>query len=554
MPKRLLAALLLPLLAACDRPAPRDETASAAATSAAATPAERVRGRVAAHWFGRQWPKNYLAGFRREDVAGDFAALRADGFDTVVLLVAWGDFQPVYSPCCGWDERAFERLHFLLDRADEAGLRVMLRLGYGWSFHPDAGDIGERQQRVLNDPEARAAFHAFLARIARETAGRDIALAFLSWEDLWLRRVDDSAADDYAAYLATLPPDPARPSTLPDPVRAPELFHGYWDWLLTERFVAPAAALFPAFSLEARIDAEPRYEPGPDGQPAITGWIGHAGMMRLPEGQPPVIYWAPFWGAANQGEQLPASRALELFDALLAQSAERSGGRPVFVDQFNVVDNTPGYEHNAIIRPAEVPAFLHAVACTMKARDVLGYGWWTTRDYAESPLHNPAFGYGLEGWTLARADGAAPESALEGLPSGDFQLALRAGDTLAQQVPPRRGRLPRAGDALPDRACVEAEVREPGTLSLSAGGDAVALAFDAPGRQRRCAGLAPMPGEDGLPVRLRLASGALALREVQVFDHVQYGGLYDLEGQPGPVLEPLRRLNRDFRAGAARCD
>jgi len=38
-----------------------------------------------------------------------------------------------------------------------------------------------------------------------------------------------------------------------------------------------------------------------------------------------------------------------------------------------------------------------------------------------------------------------------------------------------------------------------------------------------------------------------------IFDHVQYGGLYDLEGRPGPLREPVRGMNRDFRSEPARC-
>lgn len=547
----------LALLAGCQRaPAPDAAEAPAVATTATtatSTPADAVRGRVAAHWFGRQWPKNFLPGFRREHVAADFARLKADGFDTVVLLVAWGDFQPVYSPCCGYDERAFERLRFLLDQADAAGLKVMLRLGYGWSFHPDAGDIGERQQRVLNDPAAREAFLAFLGRISKETAGREgLVLSFLSWEDLWLRRVDDSAAGTWAEFLATRPADEPRPAALPDPVTDAQLFHAYWDWLLAEKFVAAAAPLFPVLSLEARVDSDPRFEPGPDGTPVVAEWISHDGMLRLPAGQPLTLYWAPYWGALNQGEQLPATRSLELLDAMLAQVAGKTDA-PVFIDQFNVVDNTPGHEHNAVIRPEETAAFLHASVCTMKRRGVLGYGYWTTRDYAESPLHNPAFGYGLEGWTLQRAQGE-PARALEALPSGDFQLAFAAGDHLAQSIPPRRGRLPRADDARADRTCVEAEVRVPGVIEVSAGGKRVPLRFDSTGLQRRCADLAPEPGAEGLAFDVQARSGEFALRDLSLFDHVQYGGLYDLDGRPAALLEPVQRMNRDFRGDAARCD
>lgn len=544
----LLALACLVVLAGCRPADPAPAVPEKTSAQQDAAPARHV----AAHWFGRQWPKNFLSGFRREHVAEDFARLRADGFDTVVLLVAWGDFQPVFDPCCEYDERAFERLRFLLDRADEAGLKVMLRLGYGWSFHPQAGDIGERQQRVLNEPDVREAFHGFLQRVSREVQGRDaVVLAFMSWEDLWLRRVDESARADWQAYLATLPADATRGDALPDPVRDARLFHGYWDWLLVERFMKPADGLFPALSLEVRVDSDPRFEPGPDGQPVVAEWIGHPGMLALPEGQPLTVYWAPYWGALNQGEQLPASRSLALLDTMLGQFGQ--AGRPMFIDQFNFVDNTPGHGHNAVIRPEDTAAFLHAAVCTMAAHDVIGYGLWTARDYAENPLHNPAFGYGLEGWTLQRADGA-PEDALETLPSGDFQLAFAAGDRLQQVIPARHGRLPRAGDALADQVCVQAEVRVPGVIEARAGGEAVALAFDATGPQRRCAAITPAPGADALDVNLSVREGAFALRDVMVADHVQYGGLYALDGTPAALLEPVQRMNRDFAGGAARCD
>jgi len=560
----LLLALLL--LAAC-RAVPGDADAGAGATpsTSAATGAAAVavaaapdplQGRVAAHYFGRQWPKNFIAGFRREHVAEDFARLRADGFDTVVLLVSWGDFQPVMDPCCGYDERAFERLHFLLERADEQELKVMLRLGYAWFFHPGAGDVGDRQHRLMNQPEARDAFQRFLARLSRElTDHPHVVLGFMSWEDQWLRQIDESARADYLEYLATLPPDPSRTDVLPDPVNQSLLFHGFWDWLVIEKLYRPALSQFPRLSYEARVDREPRFEPGPDGAPVVAEWIGHEGMTRLPDDQVLTIYWAPFWGAVNQGEQLPAERSLHLFDVMLKETSDE-GRRPLFIDQFNFVDNTPGHESNAVLRPEEIASFLHQSVCLMRSRGVVGYGLWTARDYAENSLHNPTFGYGLEGWDLQRTAGPAA-AALQSLPSGDFQLRLEAGDQLAQRVPGRHGRLPRSGDELADQVCVEAEVIAPGLLTVQAGtGPATTLDFDAAGRQRRCGTLMPEPVDGDLPVTLRLRDGELALREVHIFDHVQHGGLYGLDGEPGPLLDAVRRMNRDFRAEPAprRCD
>lgn len=548
--KRSLLALAACALLACTPDAGQEAAREPSATAAAAppSPVAALEGRVATHYFGRQWPKNFIAGFRREHVAPDFARLRADGFDSVVLLVSWGDFQPGMLPCCTWDERAFERLHFLIDRADEAGLKVMLRLGYAWFFHPGAGDVGDRQHRLMNDPNVRASYQQFLQRLSRELADRpQVVLAFMSWEDQWLRKVEESARPDYLEYLATLPADPARSADLPDPVTDAALFHGFWDWLVMEKIYRPAVPLFPGLSYEARVDREPRYEKGADGQPVVAEWIAHEGMTRLPPDHALTIYWAPFWGAANQGEQLTAGRSLELFDALLKETG-RNGERRLFLDQFNFVDNTPGHENNAVLRPEEIPGFLHRSVCLMKARGVAGYALWTGQDYAENPLHNPSFGYGVEGWTLERTQGDAA-AAVQALASGDFALDLAAGDRLGQVVPARHGRLMQAGDTLADQACVEADAAAPATLQLTAGAGApVALAFDGSGRQRVCAAVQPVPVDGDLPVLLRVDEGRLLLRDVQLFDHVQYGGVYDLQGNPGPLHDAVRRMNRDFRA------
>lgn len=547
--------LLLFVLAGCQPRSGADADATPGPRLPSDIPVDALPVSVAAHYFGRQWPKNFIAGFRREHVADDFRQLRADGFDTVVLLVAWGDFQPVTNPCCSYDERAFERLNFLLERAAEADLKVMLRLGYAWSFHPQSGDVGERQQQLMNDPATRAAYEAFIARVGKEVADHPhVVLGFMSWEDQWLQRVDAIASADYQQFLATLPADAARPTALPDPVKHAALFHAYWDWLALEKLYRPGLDHFPRLSYEARVDREPRFGPGPSGERAVVEWISHEGMTRLPPDQPLTIYWAPFWGALNQGEQLEASRSLALLEALLKETG-RGGDRPLFIDQFNFVDNTPGHEHNAVLKPDEIAGFLHQSVCLMKSHGVRGYGIWTARDYAESSIHNPSFGYGLEGWELTTAAGL-PHAALQALNSGDFQLRMTPGDQLSQRVTKGRGRVPTGADALADRVCVEADVASVGSLVVTAGGAPVALAFDATGIQRRCGPIEAAPTEEGLTFSLSLADGDLGLRDVQLFDHVQFGGLYDLDGRPGPLLGGVQRMNRDFLRDPAptRCE
>ena len=51
-----------------------------------------------------------------------------------------------------------------------------------------------------------------------------------------------------------------------------------------------------------------------------------------------------------------------------------------------------------------------------------------------------------------------------------------------------------------------------------------------------------------LALSIRVEAGELQLRDVFLFDHVQYGGVYGLWGEPGPLLDSVRRMNRDFTA------
>lgn len=518
-----------------------------------ASATQHVEPIIGAHYFGRQWPKNFIAGFRREHVAEDFTRLRADGFNTVVLLLAWGDFQPVFEPCCGYDERAWQRLGYLLDAADRAGLRVVLRVGYGWSFHPDAGVMAQRIHRLLNERSVRDAFFGFLDRVNIMAHNRaTVRLSLLSWEDLWLHEITPSARPDFLRYLRTLPSDDAhrlrfeQGHALPRATSADAaLFNGYWDWLLMNALFRPAAQRLQPLSFEARIDRDPLPMIDPDGT-TRTHWIGHESTFAAPGATLSTLYWAPFWGARNEGEQIDAPQALHLFAALLAQVRSSNGGLPLFIDQFNVVDNTLGFDHNASLRPDALEPFIAGAYCVMRANAVHGYAWWTSTNYAESPIYNPAFGYGLDGWSLNTHNHVPAQERLQQTASGDFELRLDVGDVLRQDIPIQRGRLPRADDALADRVCVDVLGSAPGRLDIRAGGTASLLPFAGRAEQRLCAPIAAQPQGDTLTLELRALGAGATLRNVMLFDHVQDGGLYHFDGRDGPLLAPLRALNARY--------
>lgn len=517
---------------------------------------------TSAHYFGRHWPKNVLFGFRREELASDLAKMRGDGFTSVVYLVAWGDFQPVAAPCCRYDERAFERLDLLISAASEAGLKVILRVGYGWSFNAVDTSMA-RQLALMNDPSIRTAYLDFAHRIG-ERFGSDprVLLSFLTWEDHKLFEIQPSARSTWTRFLSThvglsaaqeaLGASFERLEDAPFAGRngpAPQLFHQYWDWLKRDELYMPTSRLIPKLSYEVRIDKDPQWSA--DGR-SIEAWIDHYDTYQLPGAPVTTIYWAPFWGAQNRGELLPSERALSLLDYLIRDTSERASPGQLYIDQFNFIDNTPGFRTNANIDPAEVNDFLGNVACLLRQRSVMGVGPWTWQEYLESPLHNPSFVLGLEGWTAAETG----VQLIEGDSSRDARLELSAGGRVEQTIPRSRGRLPgETGEAV--EACVRATLNEPARLRFrSPHGSAELALAPADSGHLRCVAL---PGAKMTDAEYALAvlstEGRVELISVYVHDHLQKGGLRDRELAPLQHLPAYRKLNSDFLAAdpPARC-
>ena len=508
---------------------------------------------VAAHYFGSHGAPNFINGFRRSEVAADFESMREDGFNTVVLVVSWGDFQPIADPCCHYDERAIERLHFLLRQAKQAGLAVVLRLGYFWTYRSDVLDVEERVARLMNSDRARGAFFHYLQRIAHEISFHDhVILSFLSWEDHPLTRIDAEGAHTFRRWHRYFW-SPSEPP--PDPVEVAKssssealLYYEFWDWLAIEKLFRPAERLVPNLSYEVRVDKDPIFQTDTGGAPTVVHWFTHERMFQVPSSGPLTIYYAPFWGAANQGEELSADRALMLFDRLLSESRHLSGGKPLFIDQFNFLDNTPGAESNARIRESEIGSFLERSRCLMKNHGVVGYGVWTYRDHRESRLFNPSFGYRLDGWELTRRRGRRAADPLVQVADGDLALELSEGDVLSQRVTDARGRIP-AQDGRDDFVCLRATAGgSPSRVVLTVGDQShpTTLALPRGFSGERCAKVTPQPDGDEVTLSIAVAAGTIRLYDVWFFDHVQVGGIYQVDGSPGGHRQAMVDLNQRF--------
>ena len=64
----------------------------------------------------------------------------------------------------------------------------------------------------------------------------------------------------------------------------------------------------------------------------------------------------------------------------------------LFIDQLNVVYNSPGFKAHARLLDAEMDRFLDQAAVYI-ANETLGYALWAYKDYYQNLLYNPSFSW-----------------------------------------------------------------------------------------------------------------------------------------------------------------
>ena len=64
----------------------------------------------------------------------ELAQIAADGFNSIVLVVPWREFQPGVLPL-SYNRYAFQKLDKVMNAARAHGLMVELRVGYVWDYY-----------------------------------------------------------------------------------------------------------------------------------------------------------------------------------------------------------------------------------------------------------------------------------------------------------------------------------------------------------------------------------------------------------------------------------
>ncbi len=496
-----------------------------------------------AHWFGEGWAVNFWNTRLEERAAEDFATLRADGFNTVVLVVPWPGFSA--SPGEGRiDPERARRLESLLDLASEAGLNVVLRLGYAWDA--SVAQSGQWLTVLWLDEDVRQAWLRHMAAVWALVEDRpEVRFAFISWEDLWAvagfgdggpeKRLDLAWRTGFQDWLRRYVPlevvNARYGASYTDFSQVPVaqrqhpafgLFFDFIDHAWVERFFRPAQAAFPRMSMEVRIDSDPVWNaPG-----ELAYWHSHELAWDLPGAEWITVYWAPAMGGENQGEMLSPETAAERLAYQMNRLRRVTGDRPIFIDQFLVEDFTPGFENNGRLPRDQVDDFL-ALAAPVLETLTHGYALWTWRDYLHNAVPSPDFSAAPEQW-------AGVGAAADGM-----TLSLEPGDRLWRDFTIHEFHAPGGPESA--LLCLDAVVdgdTAPDLLVETVSGE-LRSEIDVSGSGEACLDL---PVEPVTTVALE-ALQPVALFSMSFSGFTQPTGIRDVDGQPKPVATAWRDLN-----------
>lgn len=474
----------------------------------------------------------------------EMARIAADGFNSIILVVPWREFQPQTNPIV-YNSYAFQKFYKVMQAAQEHGLWVQLRVGYTWDYYNQEG-YNTRFRELLENPSERQAWLSYVARMY-QTASRysNFYGGFITWEDFW-NFMEDAPAfgvgdasvaeakkigfqnylkEHYSLAEVNEAFSPETPFTGYNQVYIPKrdslgykMFFEYYDDLLAG-LLEDAQKVFPNLSMEVRLDVDP-VDDGAGGKVGAP----HFSTFSCGNSSYTSLMYSVSMGQGF-GVEIGAASAVRTMAEKLDEVRSYNGGKPVFVDQLLYMDNTEGFEYNARLAPGERGAFLTSVPQALRGR-TNGYGIWSYRNYTNNPLYNCQFALGSRGW---ETNNAWVEER-----SGSRQMRLEAGGGASQQF---GGRM-RGKETHDNHVRFTAESDEPVTVVVSIGTDSQSVEVN--GRGQYDLNFGPVRSST---VSFLAQGGRAYVDNVQVYNFIQDGQLYDLDGQELSCIGAMRALN-----------
>lgn len=503
----------------------------------------------AVHYFSSSWPKTFWQEFEYGQVKKDFDEIKENGFNTVILVVPWRGFEIDFSGATTTsDPRMYERLTYLLSEIKNRNLNYMLRLGYPYNYAEGVGiGLVELCTAMYTDENVQNKWLDYLNKISAVTKNfkENSAGVLVSWEDFWCphfifteldekHRLELSQSMGYASWMSEKEDSllrvilgknkiEKRKISIPTKNDLDYIYYiEYVDDFFNKNILGPAKGVFSNAAMEIRVDKEPAKSA------KERLWVEHS--LHLTDENHRGTYWAPSWGAENNGETLPLEKALFNFEYFLKHVSNNGESKNHVIEQFNFTDNTPYFPNNAVIAENAIDDFLLASVPLLK-KYASGYGLWTYKDYADNVLFNASFEFGLEGW---QHEGEV-EVVKEKL---DSQLKMTKGSFIVQNVNVHEKlMLPAMAENL--NLCIFSPTG--GGVSLYVGDTSFFTKILIKGNN--CLVLRIPPLENGAVEFKLVANQDLVIDELKLYGFVQRLGVYDEFGGAGAYLESVLSIN-----------
>lgn len=498
----------------------------------------------AATYVSDAWVSNFW-NTESDNMESELAQIAADGFNSIILVIPWREFQPTMVPI-SYNDYAFKKFDKVMRAADAQGLGVELRIGYTWDYYGDDASA-LRFRELLRDASARAAWKDYAGKLYQIASAYPCFYGgFITWEDFW-NYVEDASGfgtgqysrDEarkigYQAYLKehyTLEEvnesyRPTEPFSSFSDVYIPrrsqyayKLFYEFYDDFLTG-LLTDTQKVFPELSMEVRLDVDPV-----DSRDGSGGREGVTHYQTFPCGDSPYTSLMYSVSMGHDFDQsISASEAIKTMNEQLATVQAHNSGKPIFIDQLLYMDATENFSHNARLHESHRGPFLTGLPDTLR-RYTNGYAVWTYRNYTNNPVYNSQFALGTRGWEVS--GGTTAER------NGSFRMKLQGGGQISQKVGHRiAGR-----NTHENHVRFTAESDSPAVVTVTLGRTTMQVEVD--GAQEFDLNF----GEVSYYEVGFKTDSEVYLDNIHVYNFVQDGQLYDVDGNELSCLESMRVLN-----------
>ena len=521
---------------------------AAAACLMAGSPAMRMEARAAfpeylksVTYFGDAWPINFW-GTEDDNMEVNFTRIKADGFNSIILVVPWREFQPGDMGNM-YNEAAFAKLDKIMKCADDHGLMVTLRIGYCWDYSGDAS-LPDRYSGVVQDgSNDRKLWLDYCKTIYdRVSDYGNFQGGFITWEDFWdytsnmdrdltralsIRMASRSGYQDYlkahyslaevgAVYGKTFNdyseiwiPERKRPEA--------KLFFEFYDSFLN-KLLEESQEVFPGLSMEVRSDGDPVYQT--DGS---YTYYSHAATYPCADAEYPALMYSVSLGQQNNSDHISAETALAAFQKNMNSLMEKSG-KKYFMEQLLYMDSTEAFSYNTQIEESQVGDFVKNLAPVLK-NTTCGYGLWVYRNYVNDCVYNGQFALGTTGWeTTGNVEKTEHD--------GSKAVTLAKDSVISQNV---HGRL-----AQRDKIYVKfwaAPKNGTAKVTFQIGDARKSVQVTGAGNYEFSI---PWQANYNLSIT---TDRNVTLDNVKMYSHEQYGRIYDTDGNEQDLAASFRELN-----------